>query len=142
MKHLISIMLASLMLLGISCKEGNKKEEGPSQMERVLAIHDEVMPKMGELGKLVGQLKERVETSESSEQYEMAMRDLQKANVAMMDWMKAFGDRFSSEEILNHAQLSEEKKLLLAEEEEKVKALKDQITSAMARAKALLAQKD
>ena len=135
-------MLASLMLLGISCKEGNKKEEGPSQMERVLAIHDEVMPKMGELGKLVGQLKERVETSESSEQYEMAMRDLQKANVAMMDWMKAFGDRFSSEEILNHAQLSEEKKLLLAEEEEKVKALKDQITSAMARAKALLAQKD
>jgi len=142
MKHLFSIMLVSLMLLGLSCKEGNKKEEGPSQMERVLAIHDEVMPKMGELGKLVGQLKERAGTSESSEQYEMAIKDLQKANVAMMDWMKEFGDRFSSKEILDDEQLSEQKKLLLAEEEEKVKLLKDQITSSMARAKALLAQRD
>ena len=142
MKHLFSIMLVSLTLLGLSCKEGNKKEEGPSQMERVLAIHDEVMPKMGELGKLVGQLKERAGTSKSSEQYEMAIKDLQKANVAMMDWMKEFGDRFSSKEILDDAQLSEQKKLLLAEEEEKVKLLKDQITSSMARAKALLAQRD
>lgn len=142
MKNVISITLTSLILLGLSCKEGNKKEEGPSQMERVLAIHDEVMPKMGELGKLVGQLKERAETSASGEQYEMAMKDLQKANVAMMDWMKDFGDRFSSDEILNHAQLSAEKKLWLAEEEEKVTALKDQITSAMARAKALLAQRE
>ena len=103
-----------------------------------MAIHDEVMPKMGKLGKLVGELKEKIDTTETGKQYESAMKDLQEANRSMMDWMMNFGDRFDSDEILDGKALTEQKQLWLNEEEEKVKKLKEQINSSIARAEALL----
>jgi hypothetical protein len=56
----------------------------------------------------------------------------------MMDWMAGFGERFDSEEILDGKPLSEQKQQWLLEEEEKVKAMKEQVNSSIARAKALL----
>jgi len=54
-KYLLLLVCASIFL---SCKEQEKQaKEEINQMEHVMAIHDEVMPKMGKLGKLVGQLK-------------------------------------------------------------------------------------
>ena len=125
--------------MSFSCKQ-EKKAEGPTQMEKVMAIHDEVMPKMGTIGKLVGELKAKVDTTEMGQKYEVAMKDLQEANTAMMDWMKDFGDRFNSDEILNGKELSEEKQQWLDEEEEKVKMVKEKINSSIERAEALLAQ--
>ncbi|MEM9078722.1 MAG: hypothetical protein AAGC43_16900 [Bacteroidota bacterium] len=113
---------------------------GPTPMEKVMTIHDEVMPKMGKLGRLVGELKEKVDSTETGKQYESAMKDLQDANMAMMDWMKNFGDRFDSDEILEGKTLTSQKKEWLKEEEIKVKALKEQINSSIAKAEALLAE--
>ncbi len=107
-------------------------------MEKVMAIHDEVMPKMGKLGKLVGELKAKVDTTEMGQKYEVAMKDLQEANTAMMDWMKGFGDRFDSDEILNGKELTEEKQQWLDEEEEKVKVVKEKINGSIERAEKLL----
>ncbi len=126
------------LLVSISCKQEKKTETEPTQMEKVMIIHDEVMPKMGKLSKLVSELKEKVDTTETGRKYEMAMKDLQKANKSMMDWMMGFGDRFDSDEILNGKELTAEKQAWLNEEEDKVVALKEQINSSIEKAEALL----
>jgi hypothetical protein len=107
-------------------------------MKGVMAIHDEVMPKMGTIGKLVSQLDEKITNDASSENYVAAREDLKAAHKAMMDWMKGFGDRFDGDEILNGKALTEEKQKWLDEEEDKVKALRDQINSSIKKAEALL----
>lgn len=130
-----------LSLVIVSCKQEAKKDDAaPSKMEQVMAIHDEVMPKMGTLGKLVGELKSKVDTTEVGQQYETAMKDLQVAHESMMEWMRNFGSRFDSDEIMNGKELSEEKQQWLNEEEEKVKAVRNQINTSIENAEALLAQ--
>ena len=138
MKKIVFLFIG---LVFFACNE--KKEETntkPTQMQTVMAIHDEVMPKMSKLGRLVGQLKEKVDTTAQGMVYQEAMKDLQKANMAMMDWMKGFGNRFDSDEILNGKELSPQKQEWLNEEEVKVKELKEQINSSIARAETLLEQ--
>ena len=136
-KRIIIVFISFLTLATLSCKE-NKKGEEPTQMENVMAIHDEVMPKMGTIGKLVGELKSKVDTTEAGKQYEKAMRDLQKANQSMMDWMQSFGNRFDSNEILEGKELTEQKQKWLDEEEENVKALREEINSSIEKAETLL----
>lgn len=140
MKKFQAILICSVLFLSFSCKEEKKSTEESSQMKKVMAIHDEVMPKMSTIGKLVGEIKPKVDSTEMGQNYEVAMKDLQEANRAMMDWMKDFGDRFDHEEILEGKELSEEKQQWLDEEEEKVKVVKDKINGSIERAQALLAK--
>jgi len=106
-----------------------------------MAIHDEVMPKMGTLGKLVGQLKPMADSLGVESVEFKAMKDLQEANRSMMDWMQGFGDRFDADEILNGKDLTDEKKKWLLEEEEKVKQVKENINSSIANAEKILSKK-
>ncbi len=137
MKIKYAIFTTLTLVFILSCKE-KKETETLTQMKEVMAIHDEVMPKMGTIGKLVGELKPKIDSTETGIAYEMAMKDLQAAHKSMMDWMKGFGDRFTSDEILNGAELTEEKQMWLNEEEKKVKALKEQINSSIENAEILL----
>lgn len=121
-----------------ACKDSPQKSDTPSQMKEVMAIHDEVMPKMGDISKLVATLKSKVDTTESGKEYEKAMIDLQNAHKEMMDWMRSFGDRFNSDEILNDAALSPEKLKWLEEEEQKIKKVKEDINSSIENAEKLL----
>ncbi len=133
------ILLLALIFVAASCKEQKKETQNDTtQMQEVMAIHDEVMPKMSKLGKLVAELKTKVDTTEAGRQYEAAMKDLQAAHKAMMDWMQGFGDRFDSDEILNGKELTPQKQQWLDEEEEKVKALREQINLSIERAEKLL----
>ena len=136
LKYLLLIVLS--ITLFISCKDEKKTQEGPTQMEKVMIIHDEVMPKMGALSKLVAELKAKVDTTKAGQEYEAAMKDLQKANESMMDWMMGFGDRFDSDEILHGKELTDQKKEWLNEEEVKVNALKEQINQSIEKAEKLL----
>ena len=141
MKSNLALAFLVFSLSLFSCRENPKTEEGSdssAKMEEVMAIHDEVMPKMSTIGKLVAELKPKVDTSEAGQRYGEAMTDLQDAHKAMMDWMKGFGDRFDSDEILNGKALSPEKKVWLLEEEVKVNALRDQINSSIDKAEKLL----
>ncbi len=126
------------LIFFLSCKEEEKKPETLTQMKEVMAIHDEVMPKMGTIGKLVSELKPKADSTEKGIVYDKAMKDLQAAHKSMMDWMKGFGDRFTSDEILNGAALTEQKQEWLNEEEKKVKALKLQINNSIENAEKLL----
>ncbi|MCK0188769.1 hypothetical protein [Arenibacter sp. F20364] len=132
------LILSVVIAVAHSCKDQNKDN---SKMKGVMAIHDEVMPKMGTIGKLVSQLDEKITNDTSSEDYVAAREDLKAAHKAMMDWMKGFGDRFDGDEILNGKTLTEEKQKWLDEEETKVKALRDQINSSIKEAEDLLKSK-
>jgi len=138
MKKIVTTLLIVCLISLSSCKN-EKKIEGPTQMEQVMEIHDEVMPKMGTIGKLVGQLKPMADSLGMESAEAKAMKDLQEANKSMMDWMQEFGDKFDSEEILDGKELSKEKVQLLNEEEQKIKAVKEAINSSIARAEELLA---
>ncbi|MGD1944775.1 MAG: hypothetical protein ACFB0A_00570 [Croceivirga sp.] len=135
----ISVFFIALCLITVlfSCKQEKKESDGQTRMQQVMAIHDEVMPKMGTLAKYTAELKAKVDTTEMGLQYEAAMKDLQNANSAMMDWMMAFGERFDSEEILNGKALTAQKLEWLNEEQEKVKVLQEQINSSIDRAQEL-----
>lgn len=141
MKNYLALTALVFSLIIFSCKENPKTDpesETSSKMEEVMAIHDEVMPKMGTIGKLVAELKPKVDASVEGQRYGEAMTDLQDAHKAMMDWMRGFGDRFDSDEILNGKALSPEKQVWLLEEEVKVNALRDQINSSIEKAEKLL----
>ncbi|NKI26189.1 hypothetical protein HCG49_06415 [Arenibacter sp. 6A1] len=128
-----SFLLFAMLLIAISfsCKE----EESKTQMQNVIAVHDEVMPKMGTISQLISQLEER---SMEDHTYMLAKKDLELAHKAMMDWMKGFSERFSPNEIMKGQELSEEKQQWLDEEEVKVNALKEQMNSSIEKAQQLL----
>ena len=135
---LIGLILSVLIY---SCKQEKKEVEldsSTTKMEEVMAIHDQVMPKMGTIGKLVAELKPKVDSTETGLEYGKAMKDLQDGHKAMMDWMQGFGNRFDSDEILHKKELSPQKQEWLLEEEEKVKVLRDQISSSIENAERML----
>lgn len=137
MRNIYHLILIIGFLATTSCKE-EKKEQLPSKMEQVMAIHDEVMPQMSTISKLVAELKPMADSTETGQPYEIAMKDLQDSHKAMMDWMAGIGNRFDSDEIMKGKALTPEKEKWLLEEEVKVKALKEQINSSISQAKELL----
>lgn len=137
MKKLIAIFLIALIA---SCNTQPKQEDGTSKMKEVIAIHDEVMPKMGTLARLARELNEKIQQEGPNDTYEAAVKDLGNAKTLMMDWMKAFGGEFSADEILKGAALSEEKQQALLEQEVAVKQVRAAILNSIAAAEALLAE--
>ncbi len=144
MKKLLGILALAVIIGNISCKDQKKEasEVSSEQMDKVMAIHDEVMPKMSVMGKMVGELSSKEDSTEIGMQYQEARKGLQDAHKAMMDWMQGFGSRFDSDEILNGKALTEEKQIWLDEEEEKVKALREQINTSIANAEKLLGKEE
>ncbi|WP_276168274.1 hypothetical protein [Zobellia alginiliquefaciens] len=135
MKNIVVLITFAIATLTFSC---NNKADN-TQMKTVMAVHDEVMPEMSKMGKLVGDLSAKEnDSTEVGLQYKEARKDLQAAHKSMMDWMQNFGSRFTSDEILNGAELSEEKQVWLNEEEEKVEKLREQINESIKTAEDLL----
>ncbi len=133
------VLFTILTIALVSCKDPAKKESGSDlEMKQVMEVHDAVMPKMGEMGKLVAELKTKEDTTDLGQQYAEARMKLQQAHTSMMEWMQEFGDRFTSDEILNGTELSEEKKQWLKEEDLKIHKVADEINTSIAEAKALL----
>jgi len=133
------ILTATVIICTLfSCKEETPK---PSQMQRVMAIHDEVMPKMGKLSSLVGKLKPMADSLGINSPENKAMEGLQDANESMMQWMQNFGTTFNSEEIIQGKELSPEKRIMLDNEKEKVSEVKEKINTSIANAEALLNKK-
>ncbi len=142
MKKYILLLVSIALSLTFACKD-SKKEEEKTQMQKVMSLHDEVMPKMGTIGKLISEINSKIETvkaTDSTLELEDAKKDLQEANKAMMDWMKGFGDRFDSDEILKGKALTDEKQKLLDEEEVSIKAVRDHMNKSIENAEIILKQ--
>lgn len=131
-----------MILLSLSCKNEQKEVKELTRMERVIKVHDEVMPRMGTIGKLISAVEPKIDSSARGRQYKVAKGDLEDAYNYMMDWMKDFGDRFDSDEILEGKALSEQKESWLIEEEDKVNIMRDKINFSIANAEALLKEEN
>jgi hypothetical protein len=136
-----TVLLIALIVHTISCKSEEKKTNEETRMERVISVHDEMMPKMGTIGKLIRALEQKADST-AGEPYKFAQDDLENAYTYMMDWMKGFGDRFDSDEIMNGKALSKQKEAWLIEEEEKVTIMRDMINNSITNAEALLKDKN
>ena len=92
-----------LILTFFSCNSGTGGSSSENQKiedlhEEVLAIHDEVMPKMSALTSLQGQLSERLKNLKSQEEIDIEkvketnkiLGELNRAENAMWDWMDGF----------------------------------------------------
>jgi hypothetical protein len=123
------------LLLALSCAE-NKQTD--TRMQEVIAVHDSVMPKMGQIGQLISQLKPLADSTASDSRYADAIADLEQANTAMMDWMQGFGDRFDYAEIQEGKTLSAQKSEWLDEELVSVKKMAKAMNESISQAESLL----
>ena len=104
MKNLLLILSLSSMLL--YCSQPNKTEEQVEKkplLDQVLEVHDEVMPKMGDLEKtkrlLVGKADSIAALQpELADSLNALAQDIALANEAMMDWMRNFDPTYSASE--------------------------------------------
>jgi hypothetical protein len=141
------LLLVSLILSLVSCvnntknasenKASTKEEVDAYSMTAVMAVHDEVMPKMGEISLLIEKLKPLADQNPDSP-YANAMKELQNSHKAMMDWMGDIGEAFTSDEILKGAPLSADKKARLKVEAERIAAVKDLMLRSIDEGKRLL----
>ncbi len=138
MKYIYKILVITF-LISSSCI-GQKNESKNVSIKEVMELHDEIMPKMGDLFKLVEQLKSKPETPEKKNNVDLAKKELQTSNKAMMTWMNNFGKSFDKYEVSGKKALTKEKQQLLNEEEVKLKALNKIINTSMANVKKLLAK--
>lgn len=141
MKNLFMALL--VVILFTACKEKETKTEepqGPSQMEQVVAIHDELMPKMSVIGELISKIEANIDTLNVDSVKVKSIVELKSANESMMNWMMGFGSAFETNEIMNGADLTEDKKQTLNEFEHSANDLKVQMETAIKNAEDVLNQ--
>ncbi len=128
-----------LTLLLFSCNQLSEEEQKfDTLMENVILVHDEVMPKMGEISSLIKDLEPKIDTTDTGKSYAKAQQDLKDSYDFMMTWMSDFSEKFPHDEgEMDSAKISSQIKLLKQEEIE-VGKLRDQINSSIANAKELL----
>lgn len=136
MKNLIIIALFISSLT--ACKEKVTEPAGPTQMEQVIAVHDELMPKMATIGELIGKLEASMDSTHVDSLKVTAIQNLKGANQEMMTWMIDFGNAFDSEEVLDGKELTEEKQKTLREFQNSVNDLKSSMEGTIANAEKLL----
>ena len=141
-----SLVLLLVFVIFASCKEktektSNETTEEVTQMEEIVKVHDELMPKMSEISLLITQLEERMDSTQADSIRQVVVMDLKSANEAMMTWMMDFSKDYDSEEVMEGKELTPEKEALLDTYTSSVMELKDKMEGAMERAQALLNQK-
>ena len=125
------ILLVSFTFTFFSCQENPKDTAEYAQLERILAVHDEVMPEMGTISGLIGQLEPLFTADSTLVQYGSAVEDLKMANGAMMQWMMDFSEDFTTDEIMGKTMIDKEKQNLLDRYEESANRLKLQMLGAL-----------
>jgi len=125
------ILLISFTFTFFSCQENPKDTSEYAQMERILALHDEVMPEMGTISGLIGQLEPLFTADSTLLQYGSVVEDLKMANGAMMQWMMDFSEDFTTDEIMGKTMIDKEKQNLLDRYEESANRLKLQMLGAI-----------
>lgn len=145
MKTLKAIVLSLVLVFSVSCDKKPSKEAQAfnSAFKEVMAVHDEVMPKMNEMGKLSSELKTKIDTTAVGKTYQKALDSLGNAHSVMMAWMEDFSNKFpyaedrlkgkSTEQILKDIEA-------LKSEKKKVDAVRDAVNGSIDNAKTVLAE--
>lgn len=115
MKKIFRVLTGILLLYIFACQSNDPNHIAQESLkDELMVVHDEVMPRMGEIHKLKKQLKKlsskSIEGTDNSDLEEIrnAIKDLEKADDGMMEWMASFkspsklrGEK-SHDEIMNY----------------------------------------
>jgi glutamyl-tRNA reductase len=69
------------------------------KMEKTIAIHDSVMPKMSNINDMISKLEQKKDSLSESKKVQAAKEDLKQAHDQMMNWMKNLSNTFTAEQI-------------------------------------------
>ena len=114
-------------------EDGNTGEANQALYDQVMDIHDEVMPKMGDIYKMKIELLEKIANTpgmveEKRKELEAIISNLDSTNNAMMDWMHNFNPLPDSVD-------QEKAREYLETEMERIKKVRDRTIEALGRAK-------
>ncbi len=129
------------LVLNSSCNQLSPEEkEYDALMQKIIDVHDEVMPKMGEMSSLIKNLESKIDTSSVGQLHAKAQNDLKGSYDFMMDWMSDFSAKFPHNEKITSDDKEKftTKMKLLKEEELEVNKLKKEINASIDQAKKLL----
>ena len=139
----IFLLLPTLLFLVFSCGTQDKQEECTSDeclkqqaYDKLIAVHDEVMPKLSYISELKSKLEEkmtRVEDSVEAQKYREIMVALDVADESMWVWMRAFNSDIEPMPI-------EDAMDYLKEEQEKIDMVAEKINSSIKNAEAAIAK--
>ncbi len=147
MKIYFNIFLATLtlLLIGYGCASSRGNNEGSelgSRFDTIMAIHDEVMPQMGNIHTLKKQLSNYLETvlADTTENPSEALKaiakyqsDLEEADRLMMDWMHEFDQDWKKK-------APKEAMLYLNEEKKRIEIVKRSMRRSISAAEKYLSQ--
>lgn len=122
-----------VLFLAFACA---KKDNGDTLVNEVLNIHDEVMPKMGEVMSLRKKVLDKVEGSTNPDELRDIALRLEDAQKGMMLWMNDWSK--NSAPFVKNETTQEEKMDYLNAEKERVTKVKDDINNSIAEAKEAL----
>ncbi|WP_298319403.1 hypothetical protein [uncultured Aquimarina sp.] len=140
-KLFIPILTIITSIMIFSCNQLSKEEqEFDALMQKVIDVHDEVMPKMSTMSSLIKDLEPKIDTTTTGKSYANAQKDLKDSYDFMMDWMSDFSTKFphGEENTAKDMEKFTAKMKMLQEEEVEVNKLRDQINSSINNAKKLL----
>ena len=146
-----SLLIAASFLILVACGKPSKhaghgesadSESGSANQvlyDQVMEIHDEVMPKIGDIYKLRQELLEKIANSpdmvvEKKKELEAIISNLDSTNNAMMDWMHNFNPLSDSVD-------QEKARAYLETEIERIKKVRDQTNEALEKAKGAVEKK-
>ncbi|HIB38573.1 hypothetical protein [Mesonia sp.] len=146
MKKTLLLIFSAMLLAscGETPKPSKEKIHYDESIDEILAVHDEVMPKMGELSSLIEKTETKIDTTIDGKRFKVVNQELKDAHDFMMTWMKDFGEKFPNA-LKDTTYASEEYKKrepLLKEEKEEVREMKDRVNSSIKSAEKLLTQTD
>ncbi len=133
MKNIFTIAIISTAILFASCQGKDPDFVSQDKIKKeLLAVHDEVMPKMGEMNearkKLIKLIKsEAIKDSTSLEAVNYTIEYLERADEGMMDWMGEFVQPSDMRNSKSH----EEIMAYLNEEKEKIIKVKTDILNSL-----------
>ncbi|WP_461533901.1 hypothetical protein [Sinomicrobium sp.] len=140
---LFSLLSVIAFTATISCSDKASEEVNKYKelYQEIIAVHDEVMPKMGELNKLSKTLKE--ETDSVSSSHTGILDSLKLSHTTMMDWMKDFSEKFpyGTDPLQKTTEELQRDIELLKTEREEVNKMRDLIEESMAKAQKAISEK-
>ena len=134
-KPVLAVLLLILSVFAISsCNENSSEKKEATETlgaveekrNKVMAIHDEIMPHVGTLMNLKKQLREKAAAMDSTQDIDkeqlvsihVSIEQLEVADEAMMQWMRTYkdpADSVSKEEAMEYLELKEQEILEVKE---------------------------
>lgn len=126
------IFLTISIIASLTACQKNAEDKQKVMIDEVMAIHDEVMPKMDDLMTLKGSLDSAIKVSPDSAKAKQLYAALDSADNQMMDWMQAY----NPDQVKGKSE--EEVSKYYAEEKTKISSVKELTNKSIEDAKGFL----